>query len=192
MKHLSEERLLDLAQKINQELPFTPEDRRDMMHIAACEECYQLLRFTMLVAEGADHIGESICLKEAAPAAESAVIRVVIVNMAAMLQQLQAETVQWSFSQSLAGAGLRSADGTGSKIEKLEDDETARTFVAVDPATGMLVIQLDAASVTGTPRAILEYADGTRREIPLEKKGSIYLGQVSDLGEGEYRIILEK
>lgn len=189
MKHLSDERLLDLAQKINQELPFTPEDRRDMMHIAACEECYQLLRFTMLVAEGADHIGETISMKEAA---ESAVIRVVIVNMAAMLQQLQTETAQWSFSHALAGAGLRSADGAGSKIEKLEDDETSRTFVAVDPATGMLVVQLDVASVTGTPRAVLEYADGTRREIPLEKKGRVYLGQVSDLGEGEYRIILEK
>lgn len=44
MKHLSCEQLLTLSEKLVCNMIFTKEDELAMLHIAYCEECYNLLQ----------------------------------------------------------------------------------------------------------------------------------------------------
>lgn len=194
MKHLSDDRLLALAQRILSEEDLSYREELEMEHISCCDECYELLRCTMAMLEVTDHM-DLVMHEPVQPAAEtSAVIRVVILSPAAILQQLQAQQSRWVFEAPppRSFAATRSAGEDTSGVTKLQDIDNSRTYVAYDAGKKMLVIQMDCPEGEQLPRVFLEDAAGARREIELEKQERTYWARIQGLEEGEYRLILEK
>lgn len=193
MRHLNDEQIRALAQKIVYEESFDRTDELAMRHIACCDSCYELLRCSMSVIEVTDHIDLVVCAaEEAAPAKDSAVIKVVIVNAKAVLEQLRAQTAAWAFDTPLQLAGSRSARDGAADIQKLEDIENGQTYVAYDPARKLLIIQIDCGPDGAGCKASLRLPDGQLREISLERYENLLYAQISGLEEGEYQVILEK
>lgn len=192
MRHLTDEQLRGLAQKITEEAPFDRADMGAMRHISCCDSCYRLLRCMMSVMEVTDNIDLVAAESELAAPKESAVIKVVILNTAALLEQLGAQTAAWAFDAPLQLAGSRSAGESGCDIQKLEDIENSQTFIVYDPARKLLIIQIDCAAEGAGCRASLKLPDGQIREISFEKYENLLYAQIPGLEEGEYEVILEK
>lgn len=196
MKHLADDQILTLANKIVSQTKFSRDDELAMLHISACNECFALLKCTLGVMEVTNHIDSLVVLPkkevESSAPTSSAIIKVVILNVSAMLEQLQQETAEWIFDKPFALAGARSGQDDRSNIQTMEDIDNSETFVSYDPESRKLVIQIDGRETSGMPKAYLQYADGSTQEIKFEKREHIYRAEVYDLPNGEYELIIEK
>lgn len=196
MKHLADDQILTLANRIISQTKLSRDDELAMLHISACSECYALLKCTLAVMEVTDHIDTFVTIpnkenKASTPTA-SAIIKVVVLNVSAMLEQLQQETAEWIFDKPFALAGARSGQNDRSNIQTMENIDNSETFVSYDPESRKLVIQIDGRETDGMPRAYLKYSDGSTQAIKLEKREHIYWGEVCNLRDGEYELIIEK
>lgn len=197
MKHLSDEQIQMLADKIVSEDSFSRDDELAMLHIANCRECYSLLKCMMAVTEVVNHMDVIVSLpkqqqEEVVSASSCAIIKVVVLNVSAMLEQLQAEASEWVFDKPFALAGARSSQDKTSDVQTLEDIDNSESFVSYDPATRKLVIQIDGREMQKEPTAYLKYADGRKQHIVFEKREHIFWAEVHDLTDGEYELIIEK
>lgn len=190
MKHLSDEQILGLAETVLREAPFSPLQRRDMLHIANCEECYRLLMCTMAVMDTTAHMEYTLPPKKH-PSDSGVVIQLVVLDMAAMLKQLDANAGEWIFDAPLS-ATTRSSGAEEVTIEKLEDIDNPGTFVAYDPLKKVLEIQLNCQQFETIPKVWLKEASGNLRKIHLNQDGMYYWAQIPGLEPGTYEIILEK
>ena len=194
LKHLPDSRLLALANKINKARPFTFHDQRDLRHVAACDECFKMMRVLMLVSETTEMIDltQTPAPAQTAPAAEeNAIIRIVVMDIKAMMEQLQTQQTAWHFSEMPVFSGFRSADNEN-LTTILNDESNDKNTLVYDHESRTLSIQLDAATVSNDPRVIIKLPDGAIRPVPLERLDDIFWGEVTDLDEGEYEIILRK
>lgn len=198
MKHLADEQIRTLADKLLSGADFSRDDERAMLHIANCEVCYTLLRCTMAVMNVTNHISEAIQIppkeqNEASGAAQSGVvIKLVVLNVVAMLEQLREETTKWVFEPPFELAGARSAGENAPNVQTITDIDNSATFVAYDPETRRLIIQIDDQDITHELRAFLKYADGNMQNIRFEKRGNVFCAEVCGLDDGEYELIIEK
>lgn len=196
MKHLADNQIAALANKIISKAKFSRDDELAMLHISACNECYALLKCTLAVMEVTNHIDRVATRpkEEIVPSAatSSAIIKIVVLNVSAMLEQLQTETADWVFDKPFALAGARSGQEDQSNVQTMEDIDNSETFVSYDPVTRKLVIQIDSRAIDGIPKAYLKYSDGSTQTIVFEKREHIYWAEVSNLYNGEYELIIEK
>lgn len=197
MKHLLDEQLYDLTVKIATNGAFSREDVANMQHIAQCEECYQMLCCIRAMQDVSMHLGDFATLPAAAGQKTSVqsvittVIRLAITKVQPILEQLEAGIAAWSFDAPLALPGARSTKAAG-KVKKLEDVDNSQTFVAYDPDQRILVIQLACPADSKIPSVQLKLPDGSLRDVELVQKGAYLMGEVDDLEEGDYQIILSK
>lgn len=196
MKHLADNQILTLANRIISQAKFSRDDELAMLHIATCDECYTLLKCTLAVMEVTDHIDSFVTFPkkevETITPTSSAIIKVVILNVSAMLEQLHQETAEWVFDKPFALAGARSGQDDRSNIQTMEDIDNSETYVSYDPESRRLVIQIDGRKAGGMPKAYLKYSDGSTQEVKFEKREHIYWGEVRNLRDGEYELIIEK
>lgn len=196
MKHLADNQIAALANKIISKAKFSRDDELAMLHISACNECYALLKCTLAVMEVTDHIDRAAIIpkEEIVPstAESSAVIKIVVLNVSAILEQLQQETAEWVFDKPFALAGARAGQDDHSDVQTVEDIDNSESFVSYDPASRKLVIQIDGRELEGIPKAYLKFSDGSTRTIKFEKREHIYWAEVYDLSNGEYELIIEK
>ncbi len=213
MMHLNDDRLLELAEKIQEERPFDDGDIAAMEHIAACNVCYELLCCMMAAREVSEHPGDFVPATAAVPLGEllaervTATFRLVVDELRSALKAVESLGSDWLFEPALPlgarggnalcssvssgfGAGF---DGFGEEADggakKLEDIDNPDNFLAYDERTHSLQLQLDAKDA---PEAYLRRPDGTLKPIALKKRGGKLFGELPELSEGEYEIILKK
>lgn len=202
MTHISDAQLYHLAMKIAAEADLTEEEAAYMEHITECNDCYHMICAMMAMQEVTAHIGtlslETACTADQAPIHETvktitAAIHLAIHTAKAALEQIEAGADNWLFrSAPMALAGVRSiSKKPASDTKKIIDTANHQTFVAYDPAQKLLVVQIDAADRGTAPRAFVKWSD-QMIEVELEKRENLFWGQVRDLPEGEYEILLEK
>lgn len=197
MKHLTDDQIRFLAEKIVAEAKFSRDDELAMLHVANCKECYTLLQCTMAVMEVTNHIDMFVALPKektevSSTSTSSAIIKIVVLNVSAMLEQLQQETAEWVFDKPFALAGARSGQDDRSNIQTVEDIDNSESFVSYDPESRKLAIQIDGRETDGMPKAYLKYSDGNTQTIKFKKREHIYWAEVCDLRDGEYELIIEK
>ena len=197
MKHLGDAQILSLADKIVSKSKFSADDERAMLHTAYCDECYALLKCSMAVMAVTDHIDMFVALPEKEEsvsniAAVGAIIKIVVLNVSAMLEQVQQESAEWVFDKPFVLAGARLEQDHRSNIQTVEDIDNSESFVSYDPESRKLVVQIDGRDINCTPKAYLKYSDGNTQTIKFEKREYIYWAEVCDLHDGEYELIIEK
>lgn len=77
-------------------------------------------------------------------------------------------------------------------LNKLEDIENERNFVAVDSAEQALLVQMDARGSDDSTAAYLILEGGERIDIPLARIGAVRKGKIDYIPEGEFKLYLEK
>ena len=190
MMHLTEDQTYDLALKIVNNQAFSEEHVKAMKHIRECGECYQYLNCMMALVTVTDRIGQLAARPVPVRQAAAAKIRVVVDKVNATLDQLLPPADGWAFAPA-ALAGARSMDGEDGGMQTVEDIDNGETFVRYAPEQRTLTIQIGGTDGV-TPRAFLRFADGSMMKIAFEKLEHLYWAQVSDLGDGEYKLFLEK
>lgn len=198
MIHLNDEQVYSLAIKVATHAAFTEEDIANMRHVGECDDCYNLLCSVMAMQDVATHLAD-FALSPATQAAQAsikdkitAVIHLAINAVKPVLDQLSAGTTAWSFDAPLALAGSRSSKAGNSVIEKLEDIDNEKTYIAYDPDKKLLVIQIDCHESTSLPVVQIRTSDGAVQDVCLVPRGSVFWAEVHDLADGEYEIILQK
>lgn len=197
MKHLTDKQIFSLAETVVSSRRFSRADELAMLHIANCPSCYELLKCMMAVMEITNHMDEVVSIPAAEPAADhtpaesGAIIKIVVLNVTAMLEQLRKEASEWDFNEAFALSGVRSDQDDYADISAIEDNNSDSS-ISYDPATRTLLIQIDGHGLSAAPRACLKYADGRRQDIVFNKQANIYCAEVHDLEDGEYQLILNK
>lgn len=197
MNHMTRDKIYHLATLVTQELAFDESDVSDMTHIGECDECYKKLRLAMALMEAVDNIGPiSLAAKQKTVVSVvekrvKAVIHLVVGKVNSLLEQFDARSSVWTFDAPLAMAGARSGDDEDS-LKKLEDVENSQTFVAYDPTTKLLALQIDCSDGAAVPKVVIRMADGTERHVSFVKREDLLWAEVSNLDEGEYYIVIEK
>lgn len=197
MNHMTRDKIYHLATLVTQELAFDESDVSDMTHIGECDECYKKLRLAMALMEAVDNIGPiSLAAKQKTVVSVveervKAVIHLVVGKVNSLLEQFDARSSVWTFDAPLAMAGARSVDDEDS-LKKLEDVENSQTFVAYDPTTKLLALQIDCSDGAAVPKVVIRMADGTERHVSFVKREHLLWAEVSNLDEGEYDIVIEK
>lgn len=196
MSHLMNGEICRLATVLTRELPLEQADMAAMRHAMVCEECNKKLHRAMAIAESLDNIALVAMMTEGGgeadpePEGEKAIIRIVVLDTRAILQQLE-QASQWTFEAPLRPGRMRSAGSEEQTVQELEDFENSKTFVSYDPVKKLLAIQIDGREGK-VPAAKLRTGDGSIRSISFEKRGSVYWAEVRNLEQGEYELILEK
>lgn len=197
MSHMTRDKIYHLATLVTQELAFNEYDVSDMTHIGECDECYKKLRLAMALMEAVDNIGPiSLAKKQKSVASVveervRAVIHLVIGRVNSIIEQFDARTSVWTFDAPLAMAGTRSGDDENS-LKKLEDVENSQNFVAYDPVTKVLALQIDCSDGAKIPKVVIRMADGSEQEVSFTKREHLLWATVDNLTIGEYDIIIEK
>lgn len=197
MNHMTRDKIYHLATLVTQELAFDESAVSDMTHIGECDECYKKLRLAMALMEAVDNIGPiSLAAKPKSVVSVveervKAVIHLVVGKVNSLLEQFDAFSSVWTFDAPLAMAGARSEDDEDS-LKKLEDVENSQTFVAYDPTTKLLALQIDCSDGAAVPKVVIRTADGTERHVSFVKREHLLWAEVRNLDEGEYDIVIEK
>lgn len=193
MNHLMDRQFYELGQAVLQETPFSLEQQDAMCHIGACEDCFRILMSTMAVMHTTDHLSALQRKPEHSESAKQsdAVIQLVVLDMSALLEQLQVETAQWVFDAPLTAAS-RSGSDSKSSLVRLEDIDDNATQLSYDPQKRELTIQIAIRSCSRMPKVWLQDKDGQRRDIQLQTEGRYYRAVVSQFLPGSYQIHLER
>lgn len=193
MKHLTDEQIYFLAQKVTAEADLTPEEVENLRHTTDCDDCYHLLCCMIALQDITEHIG-SYAVDSGATVREriSAVIRLAVSAANATLDQL--ETGGWTFrSAPMALAGARSlGKRSAAPVKKLTDPDNSQNFVAYDAGKKLLMIQLDSVDCPEPPKTTILLSDGRRMDVIFEKREHLFWAEVPGLSEGEYEISIEK
>lgn len=197
MQHLTDDQLFHLADTIAEEDAFTEQDCQNMEHIGKCERCFRQLQNMIEILEATKHAPELATYSyseddtSANPHMQSAVVKIVVVDMAAIMEQIQTAATAWAFDKPLP-VTTRGISTPVSTTPKLEDIENSNTYIAYDPIRRALTIQIEPDAQGVIPSAYLKFKDGTTREIHFETHGHFFRATVRDLTDGEYEVILEK
>lgn len=198
MTHLTDQQLLVLTKKVIAELPFDENDINNMKHIAQCQQCYELLCCMMAVRDVSQHMGDFAAVSTAEELSTvvsekvTAVIRLVINAVKPVLSQIDAQMSDWAFDRPLAMAGTRSVSGQVVPVEMLEDLDNSSTFVAFEPSTRTLIIQVDIRESKQYPEAYIKAPDGSLQSVFFTEHSGILRAEIADLDDAQYEIIMKK
>lgn len=185
MNHLSDDQIYTLAVKVAADSDLTPEEAEALRHVTDCDECYHQLCCMIAMQEMTQNLR-----RYAEENVLCAVLRLTVGTVSALLDQ--AENRNWTFrSAPKALTGTR-AGSKRTGAPKLTDARDRDTFVSYDPQRKLLVIQIRCEDGDFVPRASVQLAQGDPIPVHFEKREDVFRAQITDLPEGEYRIILEK
>ena len=198
MNHFTDDQIYDLVVKVTAEAALSPQQEEALMHITQCNDCYHRLASTMAMLEVAGNMGALAADTEPVTAIQStretirAVLKLTVSAVHSALDQLTAGANGWIFRSSpslLFGArGL----GGQSETQKLTDTDNPKNFVAYDPGSKTLMIQLDPSACSDFATVLLTTADGVQTRIPFERQGGVFWAEAAGLEDGDYTITLER
>lgn len=205
MKHLEYDELFDLARVNASDEGFDDDQIKKMNHLKSCTECYEsfclltMLEYVMGDVNGLKEyenvyssVTESLELVKRKILATVNVIRdnvkdvteVVMKQMDKINEPLQFEPVLV-----LTGRGTNADNSSTIRIEELEDD---RTFIAYNSVANEVEIQLNINILeTQDVIVVLSFEDLHSITVPLEKKGSVLKGTVSNIPDSSFVITIE-
>ncbi len=206
MTHLSEDALLRLAERTEADLPYSDSELKMMDHLKSCVPCYNkfcsaLALLSVTSESGYAVLSEMYALKkEDRPlrrasnkilAAVDLAINRLAENVDVVLDQVRSAGDAFFFHPSLAMA-TRGLSESGQGIYKVEDINDEKTFIAVDPVGGGLLIQINTKELGNIRlRVYLQLEGGGTVEIPLRQKGKLCKGQISALPSERFQIVVE-
>lgn len=207
MTHLSEENLLRLAEITEEDLSYNDNELEMMDHLKTCVPCYKkfcsaLTLLSVTSESGYMILSKMYALKQADPPIKQVSNKILAVvnfavnrltgNIDVVLNQVKSGSDAFFFQPSLAMA-TRSLSEATQEIYKIEDINDEKTFIAVDPVSRDLMIQISTKELGNIHiRAFLQLENGDMIEIPLQQKGNIYKGQISDFPSEKFQIIVEE
>lgn len=207
MTHLSEDNLMRLAEIAEEDLSYSDSELEMMDHLKTCVSCYEkfcsaLALLSVTSESGYVVLSEMYALKrEENPikqisnkilAAVNFAINRLAENVDVVLDQVKSASAAFFFQPSLAMA-TRGLSESGQGIYKVEDINDEKTFIAVDPVSRNLLIQINTKELGNIRiRAFLQLEGGGMIEIQLQQKGKIYKGQISDFPSERFQIIVEE
>ncbi len=208
MSHVDFDMIYELAECVEEEIPFSPEGYEAMRHIAQCQQCYEAfcsMAAVMAVTSDAGYLtllNGVLTEAKQSPLAEAgrkvlAVISVAVnsakESLSVMMEQVGDMKEGFIFDTTPAFAVRDAADGECSALEKIEEIENEYTYVIIDPDEKILLIQIDAKSVGADGiTAYLLLEEGRRVYISIEKQENVYYGKLNDIPDGKYQLIMEE
>lgn len=207
MTHLTENQIMNLAEKAEEMYPYSETEREMMLHLKSCESCYEQFCSALALLEVTSESGYSVLSeiygmeysKSLAAKAGNRILAVVSLvknklkeNIDVIMEQIDRESDSFSFRPSLATA-TRGQSDSQRKLYKVEDVSDEKTFIIMDPENDELMIQVNAKSISGgNVRVYIKTESGNITDCELQLKGKIYKGIVKGLPSEKFQIVLEE
>ena len=207
MIHLDDEQIYNLAERTMQMQPYTEEEKEQMEHMKECEICYNKFCATLALEEVMDESGlfmvSEICagkkelntissLSDNVLAVVKVVRRKVEEKLTAVMEQMQELGDTFCFEPPLAFA-TRGIEDTESTFFKVEDIEDGKTFLMFDFVKNELLIQINIKDREVEEFQVsVEFENGQKQEIPVEKKGRFVKGILQNIPEMDFQIHIKK
>lgn len=206
MMHLSDEEILQLAEAAEEHLVFTNDQLEMMDHLKTCKLCYKKFCGALTLLEvtsdyGSVYLSELYGMEYAKSlASHETVITLAVLNLimqninekrATVLEQVARAGDIFKFRPAVSMAA-RSTSASSASIYKLEDISDEKTFVAVDPASGELLLQINTSDLCCKKIRVFLQSDSDQNiEIHMEPIGSIYKGRAFDIPNEEARLVIQ-
>lgn len=201
MMHISEDQILELAEKTTNHQLLTPEQFEYLEHLKKCKECYEkFCVFSMLVdATSGNYIDTVLAPQKLINEVISkskrtiyATLDVVVTRVNAIakvtMEQVHKINCGMEFGPALAMA-TRGIDSNLSNGVRYEDVEDEKTYIFYEPDKGELVIQLNTALVDAENVSVcVKYETGKQIDVPMIKKGKVFYGSISDVHDDKFSI----
>lgn len=198
MSHLHQDDILRLSKKILWEQPFDNKDVDDMYHISECDQCYEDLCCMLKIMDLTNHMDRYFTKGSTTPTQTqtqstvvSAVICISVGQISSILKQKTTKNTIWFFDPALPRLNLRSGKTSFDSTVKLEDNDNSQTYITFDINKRLLQIRIDGRCETDIPKAFLKEANGLVREVELKRHGLLFCGEIQNVSDGEYELILE-
>ena len=205
MKHIDFNNLYHLATLTIDDAPLDELQIEQMNHIADCKDCYDEFCSIMAILEVTNETGMIAVrkiLSDKLNSFEDSVVQKVLAvisvrakvikeQISVIMEQLQSNINGLCFEAPLAMATRNVEPDTPPKISKLEDIENEKTFILFDPARGSMYVQLDIRDLTSDTISVhLEFPNKKKREIPLTRDGYILKGELNNITDTDFEIII--
>lgn len=207
MTHLTENQIMNLAEKTEEMYPYSDAEREMMIHLKSCESCYEQFCSSLALLEVTSDSGYTVLseiygmeyAKSLTARAGNKVLAVVnlvkmklMENIDIILEQVDREDDALRFRPTLATATRGQLD-TSRKMYKVEDVSDEKTFIIMDPESDELLIQINTKTISeGRIRAYLKLESGKTIDCKLEPKGKIYKGSIKGLPTEKIQIVIEE
>lgn len=114
-------------------------------------------------------------------------------SVSVMMKQVKRVPNGFIFETPVAIAARDSSGYKDARLSKLEDIENDKIFVAADPLSGELLVQIDTRRLAGGSAAayIILYS-GERIIIPLIRVGSLLKGRLNKIPEDIVELYIEE
>lgn len=204
MMHISEDQMLELAEKTANHQLLTSEQFEYLEHLKKCKECYeQFCVFSMMVdATSGNYIDTVLAPQKLMSEVISkskhtiyAVLDVVVtrVNSIAKVTMEQVHKLEFGmeFGPALAMA-TRGIDNNLSNGVRYEDIEDEKTYIFYEPDKRELVIQINSALVDAESVMVcVKYETGKQIDVPMIKKGKMFYVSIADVHDDKFSILVE-
>lgn len=205
MKHIDFDNLYHLATLTIDDAPLDELQIEQMNHIADCKDCYDEFCSIMAILEVTNESGMIAVrkiLSDKLDSSEDSVVQKVLAvisvrakvikeQISVIMEQLQSDFSGLCFEAPLAMAARNVEPDTPPKISKLEDIENEKTFILFDPALGSMYVQLDIRDLTSDAISVyLNFPNKKKKEIPLTREGYILKGELSNITDTDFEIII--
>jgi len=198
MMHLTEDQLYHLAELSAWMEPYGINEEKQMEHLKTCKDCYAefCIMSALFEATGEGDYIEDFWATEEDIMMEKrmlAVIQVFRHNIGKItMTQISQPEAAYQFVQSFAAA-TRGGTKRESAILKMEELEDERTFIMFDTKNNELMVQIDITSRESKNLCVkLVFGKQEKIEIPMERKGNILNGMLTDIPEGDFSIQIEE
>lgn len=206
MMHVEFDELLRLAEASTNQEGFDDIQMEHLEHLKRCRDCYEsfclLSALTDMMSESGSYMlnknEAAASVNETAKAirtkvlAKFQVVRNTAVNaFGAVLEQIDqaASLLQFGPSLAMATRGVGKADTTIIRLEEFEDE---KTYIVFNPETNEIAVQVNVRGMDiENLHVYIEFADSSKIEMPVTKKGTIVKGTMSNLKKSDFCIVIE-
>jgi hypothetical protein len=221
MNHIGYEQLYHLAELTVEDEPFSEDEVEEMRHIGDCKECYS--KFCALVSlmdvtseSGYLILRDMYGYKETNDSTEYAkdtddstvytsenvwaIIEVAFQkakDSAASMWMKQIGKIRSGlrFENPLAVAVRGDLNAGSTSVQKLEEIENEYTFIAYDPVSHELLIQIDTDELELEPKQLkicIKLESGEIIDLPITKMGTIASGKMEHVPDMPFHIVIER
>lgn len=201
--HISEDQILELADKTANHQLLTPEQFEYLEHLKKCKECYEkFCVFSLMVDATSGNYIETVLApqklmnevisksKRTIYAALDVVVTRVNTIAKVTMEQVHKLDFGLEFGPSLAMA-TRGIDSNPSNGVRYEDVEDEKTYIFYEPNKGELVIQINSALVEAESVLVyVKYETGKQIDVPMIKKGKVFYGSISGVYDDKFSIVI--
>ena len=203
MMHISEDQIMELAEKTANNQILTSEQIDCLEHLKTCRECYEkFCVFSMLVDVTSGNYIKTLfapqrMMNEVISKSKRtiyAVLDILVTRIDSVvkvtMEQVQKLDDKMEFSPALAMAtrGTEDNQSNGVRYEEVEDE---KTFIFYDPDKREIVVQLSVALIdTANVDVSIKYETGEDIAIPMTKKGKVYYGTLSGVIDDKFTVVI--